>query len=414
MVSAFVKPASRISMKNIETESHTTMINLDHISSNPLLPEVKAAMIAAIEADYHNPSSQHSKGDEAAALLDKARESVARLVNAAMAKEIVFTSGGTESVNHAVKGVAMANAKKGNHIVTSNIEHNAVIRSLRRLKGQGFNVTSLDVDATGRVSPQAVADAITDKTILVSIMHSNNETGVIQPIEDIARITRERKIILHTDAVDSVGVVPIDVQQMGVDIMSFGSNAFCGPTGVGGLYIRRGTLVWPLLDGGVQENNKRAGTENLLGIIGMGVAADLARRDLDKRLAHLEALKGKLLSELPQYIDEYVVNTPPGPSLPNLVSVSIKYIEGESVMLMLDDEGLAVSTRSACATGSLRASHVLIAIGLSHADAQGTLVVTFGIDNTPEDVDRFLAALQKVVKTLRDLSPLYQKTAARA
>jgi cysteine desulfurase len=401
-------------MKNIETESHTTMINLDHISSNPLLPEVKAAMIAAIEADYHNPSSQHSKGDEAAALLDKARESVARLVNAAMAKEIVFTSGGTESVNHAVKGVAMANAKKGNHIVTSNIEHNAVIRSLRRLKGQGFNVTSLDVDATGRVSPQAVADAITDKTIMVSIMHSNNETGVIQPIEDIARITRERKIILHTDAVDSVGVVPIDVQQMGVDIMSFGSNAFCGPTGVGGLYIRRGTLVWPLLDGGVQENSKRAGTENLLGIIGMGVAADLARRDLDKRLAHLEALKAKLLAELPQYIDEYVVNTPPGPSLPNLVSVSIKYIEGESVMLMLDDEGLAVSTRSACATGSLRASHVLIAIGLSHADAQGTLVVTFGIDNTPEDVDRFLAALQKVVRTLRDLSPLYQKTAAQA
>ncbi len=401
-------------MKNIETESHTTMINLDHISSNPLLPEVKAAMIAAIEADYHNPSSQHSKGDEAAALLDKARESVAGLVNAAMAKEIVFTSGGTESVNHAIKGVALANAKKGNHIITSNIEHNAVIRSLRRLKGQGFTVTSLDVDADGRIDPQAVTDAVTDETIMVSIMHSNNETGVIQPIEDIARITRERKIILHTDAVDSVGVVPIDVQQMGVDIMSFGSNTYGGPTGVGGLYIRRGTMIWPLLDGGVQENNKRAGTENLVGIIGMGVAADLARRDLDQRVAHLEALKAKLLADLPKTIDEYVVNTPPGPSLPNLVSISIKYIEGESVMLMLDDEGIAVSTRSACATGSLRASHVLIAIGLSHADAQGTLVVTFGMDNTPEDVDRFMGALQKVVKTLRDLSPLYQETAARA
>ena len=390
------------------------MINLDHISSDPLLPEVKAAMIAAIEADYHNPSSQHSKGDEAAALLDKARESVAGLVNAAMAKEIVFTSGGTESVNHAIKGVALANAKKGNHIITSNIEHNAVIRSLRRLKGQGYTVTSLDVGADGRINPQAVADAITDQTILVSIMHSNNETGVIQPIEEIARITRERKIVMHTDAVDSVGVVPIDVQQMGVDVMSFGSNTFYGPTGVGGLYIRRGTMIWPLLDGGVQENNKRAGAENLLGIIGMGVAADLAQRDLDKRLAHLEALKTKLLADLPKAIDEYVVNTPPGPSLPNLVSVSIKYIEGESVMLMLDDEGIAVSTRSACATGSLRASHVLIAIGLSHADAQGTLVVTFGIDNTPEDVDRFLLALQTVVTTLRDLSPLYQKTAARA
>ncbi|MDJ0886001.1 MAG: cysteine desulfurase family protein, partial [Desulfobacterales bacterium] len=385
-----------------------------HISSNPLLPEVKAAMIAAIEADYHNPSSQHSKGDEAAALIDRARASVAGLVNAAMAKEIVFTSGGTESVNHAIKGVALANAKKGNHIITSNIEHNAVIRSLRRLKGQGFTVTSLDVDANGRINPQAVADAITDETIMVSIMHSNNETGVIQPIEDIARITRERKIILHTDAVDSVGVVPIDVQQLGVDVMSFGSNIFYGPTGVGGLYVRRGTMIWPLLDGGVQENNKRAGTENLVGIIGMGVAADLARRDLDQRLAHLEALKAKLLADLPKVIDEYVVNTPPGPSLPNLVSISIKYIEGESVMLMLDDEGIAVSTRSACATGSLRASHVLIAIGLSHADAQGTLVVTFGADNTPEDIDRFLGALQNVVKTLRDLSPLYQKTAAQA
>ncbi len=389
------------------------MINLDHISSNPLLPEVKAAMIAAIEADYHNPSSQHSKGDEAAALVAQARESVAGLINAAMAKEIVFASSGTESVNHAIKGVALANAKKGNHIITSNIEHNAVIRSLRRLKGQGFTVSSLDVDATGRIDPLAVADAITDETIMVSIMHSNNETGVIQPIEEIARITRERKIILHTDAVDSVGVVPIDVQQMGVDVMSFGSNTFYGPTGMGGLYIRRGTMIWPLLDGGIQENNKRAGTENLVGIIGMGVAADLARRDLDQRLAHLEALKAKLLADLPNYIDEYVVNTPSGPSLPNLASISINYIEGESVMLMLDDEGIAVSTRSACATGSLRASHVLIAIGLSHADAQGTLVITFGIDNTAEDVDRFLGALKHVVKTLRDLSPLYQKTAAQ-
>jgi cysteine desulfurase len=387
------------------------MINLDHISSNPLLPEVKQAMIAAIEADYHNPSSQHSKGDEAAALVDKARESVAGLISANLPKEIVFTSSGTESVNHAVKGVALANAKKGNHIVTSNIEHNAVIRSLRRLRGLGYTVTSLDVDAAGRVNPQAVADAITDKTVLVSIMHSNNETGVIQPIEEIAQITRERKIILHTDAVDSVGVVPMDVQKLGVDLMSFGSNTFYGPTGMGGLYIRRGALVWPLLDGGVQENNKRAGTENLIGIIGMGVAADAARRDLDQRLRHLEALKAKFLADLPNSIDEYVVNTPPGPSLPNLISVSIKYIEGESVMLMLDDEGIAVSTRSACATGSLRASHVLIAIGLSHADAQGTLVVTLGIDNTAEDIDRFLSALKNVVQTLRDLSPLYKKTA---
>jgi cysteine desulfurase len=385
--------------------------NLDHIASNPLLPEVKEAMIAAIRADLHNPSSQHTPGEHAAARLAQARASVARLINAALDKEIVFTSGGTESVNHAVKGVALANASKGKHIVTSNIEHNAVIRSLKRLKGQGFKVTSLDVDAQGRVDPAAVAEAITDDTILVSIMHSNNETGVIQPIAEIGAITRARKVIFHTDAVDSVGVVPFDVQQLGADLVSFGSNTYGGPTGVGGLYIRRGTLVWPLLEGGVQENNKRAGTENLLGIIGMGMAADLAARDMPARLDHLARLKAKLLNELPRYIDAYIVNTPAeGPSLPYLVSLSPRFIEGESVMLMLDDEGLAVSTRSACATGSLRASHVLLSLGLSHADAQGTLVITLGIDNTEADIERFLQALQKVVQTLRDISPLYQKT----
>jgi cysteine desulfurase len=386
-----------------------TIINLDHISSNPLLPEVKAAMIEAIKADYHNPSSQHSAGDLAAAQLDKARTSVAGLINCANPKEVVFTSGGTEAVNHAVKGAAFANAKKGNHIITSNVEHNAVIRSLKRLNGHGYKITSLDVDSHGRVDPQAVADAITDKTTLVSIMHSNNETGTIQPIEAIAEITRAHKILLHTDAVDSVGVVPMDVKKLGVDLMSFGANTFYGPTGVGGLYIRRGTMIWPLLDGGVQEHNKRAGTENLVGIIGMGVASELARRDMDKRLEHLENLKTKLLTGLSQNIEDIIINTPAEASLPNLVSVSVRYIEGESVMLMLDDDGIAVATRSACATGSLRASHVLLSIGRSHADAQGTLVVTFGIENTESDVEKFLASLQKVVKTLRDMSPLYQK-----
>jgi cysteine desulfurase len=388
------------------------IINLDHISSNPLLPEVKAAMIEALNADYHNPSSQHSAGEQAAAQLDKARNAVAALINCANPKEVIFTSGGTEAVNHAVKGAALANAKKGNHIITSNVEHNAVIRSLKRLTGHGYKITSLDVDADGRVDPQAVADAITDKTILVSIMHSNNETGTIQPIEEIARITRERKILFHTDAVDSVGVVPMDVQALGVDLMSFGSNTFYGPTGVGGLYIRRGTMIWPLLDGGVQEHNKRAGAENLIGIIGMGVAADLARRDMADRLARLESLKSKLLSDLTGTIDDIIINTPTEASLPNLVSVSVQYIEGESVMLMLDDDGIAVATRSACATGSLRASHVLLSIGRSHADAQGTLVVTFGIDNTEADIDHFVNSLQKVVQTLRDISPLYQKKQA--
>lgn len=388
------------------------MINLDHISFNQLLPEVKTAMIGAINKDFGNPSSQHTKGEEAAAELDKARDSVARLINAKLPREIVFTSGGTESVNHAIKGTAFANQSKGKHIVISNIEHNAVIRSLKRLQGMDFRVTSISVDSSGRVNPKDVADAITDETILVSIMHSNNETGTIQPVEEIAEITKARKVIFHVDAVDSVGVVPIDVQALGADLVSFASNPFYGPTGVGGLYIRRGVRVWPLMDGGVQENNKRAGTENLVGIIGMGVAADLAHRDMAARIDHLKGLRSLFLKKLPDAIDDYIVNTNLDHSLPNMASISLQYIEGESVMLLLDDDGIAVSTRSACATGSLRASHVLLSLGLSHADAQGTLVLTFGIENTEEDVLFFLKSLKNVVTTLREISPLYNQTNA--
>ncbi|MBW1777894.1 MAG: cysteine desulfurase [Deltaproteobacteria bacterium] len=384
-------------------------INLDHISAQPLLPEVKAAMIQAIEQDHHNPSSQHRDGEKAAEALETARKQVAGLIHAAAPREVIFTSGGTESVNHAVKGAAWANMERGKHIVTTNIEHNAVIRSIRRLKSQGFTVTSLSVDSTGRVNPRDVAEAITDETILVSVMHSNNETGTLQPVAEIAKIAREKKVLFHTDAVDSVGVIPIDVQELDVDLLSFASNPFNGPTGVGGLYIKRGTRIWPLLDGGVQEGNKRAGTENLIGIIGMGKAAELAAKDMDRRLGHLKKLKETMLNALPRYIDEYLINTHPEHSLPNMLSVSVKYIEGESVMLMLDDDGIAVSTRSACATGSLRASHVLMSLGLSHADAQGTLLVSWGLDNTEADITAFLASLQKTVKTLRDISPLYNK-----
>jgi cysteine desulfurase len=385
------------------------VINFDHISSNQILPEAQEAMIAAIREGYHNPSSQHTAGEKALGALEQARAAVAALINAGDSKEVIFTSGGTESVNHAIKGVALANAEKGNHIVISNIEHNAVIRSVKRLKSQGFQVTSISVDESGRVNPDDIAKAITDKTVLVSIMHSNNETGTLQPIAEIARIVKSRNIIFHTDAVDSVGMLPIDVQALGVDLLSFAANTFYGPTGVGGLYIRRGTRIWPLLEGGVQEHNKRAGTENLIGIIGAGVAAEAARRDMHERMAHLTGLRNKLLTDLPGYIDDYIINTNLEHCLPHMLSVSVKYIEGESVVLMLDDENFAVSTRSACATGSLRASHVLLSIGLSHADAQGTLVIAFGVENTAAEVDRFLEALRKVVTSLRNISPLYQK-----
>jgi len=387
------------------------IVNLDHLSANPLLPEVQEAMIHAIRANFGNPSSQHKLGDRASEALEKARESVARLINSGSPKEVVFTSGGTESVNLGVKGVAWAKAEKGKHIVTSNIEHNAVLRSLRRLKMMDYKVTSVPVDSHGRVNPSDVAKAIKEDTVLVTIMHSNNEIGTIQPIEEIARITREKNVVFHVDAVDSVGVVPVDVQKLGVDLLSFASNSFYGPTGVGGLYVRRGTHIWPLLDGGVQENNRRAGTENLIGIIGMGVAAELAARDTTSRIAGMKKLKDRLLRELPNTINEYIVNGHPELSLPHLVSVSIKYIEGESLVLMLDDENIAVSTRSACAAGALQASHVLLSIGRDFADAQGTLVITFGLDNSDEDVTRFLKGLKDAVKTLREISPLYAKAA---
>ncbi len=384
------------------------MINLDHISAAPLLPEVKEVMIDAINSDLHNPSSQHQAGEAAAERVEAARESVRQLIGAGGGKEIVFTSGGTESVNHAIKGVALASRNAGNHIVTTNIEHNAVIRSLKRLSGFNFKVTSLPVDETGRVNPDDVAKAITDKTLLVSVMHSNNETGTIQPIKEIGAITRERKVLFHSDAVDSVGIVPVDVDDLNVDLLSFGSNRYYGPHGVGGLYIRKGTRIFPLLEGGVQEHNKRGGTENVIGIIGMGKAAELAARDMDTRMTHLLALKNYILAHLPEYIDEYLINTNLEYSLPDLLNVSLKYIEGESVMLMLDGDGVAVSTKSACATGSLRASHVLMSLGLSHADAQGTIVISWGIGNTASEMDRFFASLAESVKMLRDMSPLYK------
>ena len=387
------------------------IINLDHLSANPLLPEVQEAMIHAIRANFSNPSSQHKLGDKASEALEKSRESVAHLINSGSPKEVVFTSGGTESVNLGVKGVAWAKAEKGKHIVTSNIEHNAVLRSLRRLKMMDYKVSSVPVDSHGLVNPSDVAKAIKEDTILVTIMHSNNEIGTLQPIEEIAKITREKNVVFHVDAVDSVGVVPVDVQKLGVDLLSFASNPFYGPTGVGGLYVRRGTHIWPLLDGGVQENNRRAGTENLVGIIGMGVAAELAAKDMASRISAMKKLKDRLLRELPNSIDEYIVNGHPELSLPHLVSVSIKYIEGESLVLMLDDENIAVSTRSACAAGALQASHVLLSIGRDFADAQGTLVITFGLDNSDEDVSRFLKGLKEAVKTLREISPLYAKAA---
>jgi cysteine desulfurase len=384
------------------------VIYLDHLSGTPLHPRVKEAMISHINTVYGNPVSDHQVGQQAAQALDTARSQVAALINADPS-EIVFESGGTESVNHAIKGVAIGMREKGRHIITTNIEHKAVLNSLRTLRLLDYTVTSLDVDSYGLVDPAAVEAAITPGTILISIMLANNEIGTLEPIADIAKIAQKNKVICHTDAVDAVGVIPVDVKSLGVDLLSMAANQFYGPPGVGGLFVRKGTRVWPLLDGGMQENKRRAGTENLIGIVGMGVAAQLAKEEMPERLPRIKALRDKLRDGLVARIPEIVINGHPTQCLPHLVSASIKYIEGESLMLMLDEEGIAVATRSACASGSLRASHVLISTGMDFATAQGTLLFSLGRDTTEADVERVLEAMPPIVKTLREMSPLYKK-----
>ncbi|MCL6620488.1 MAG: cysteine desulfurase [Syntrophobacterales bacterium] len=384
------------------------LIYLDHLSGTPLHPRVKEAMIDCIQNVFGNPVSDHQVGQRAAALLERAREQVAALIHADPG-EIVFESCGTESINHAIKGVALGLREKGRRIITSNIEHKAVLNSLRTLRLLDYQVTSLDVDAYGLVDPAQVDKAITPDTILVSIMLANNEIGTIEPIADIAKICRKHKVLFHTDAVDAVGVIPVDVKDLGVDLLSLAANQFYGPPGVGALYIKKGTPVWPLLDGGAQENKRRAGTENLFGIVGMGVAAEVAQEEMAERAPRMQRLRDKLREGLLARIPEIIINGHPTQCLPHLLSVSIKYIEGESLMLMLDEEGIEVATRSACASGSLRASHVLIATGLDFATAQGTLLFSLGRDTTEAEIDRVLEVMPPIVQTLRDMSPLYKR-----
>jgi cysteine desulfurase len=383
------------------------MIYLDNISGTPLHAEVKEAMSSYMENGYGNPISQHTMGDHAADALEKARAQVAQLINADP-QEVIFTSGGTESINHAIKGVAFALAEKGKHVITSNIEHQAVLRSVRALMRLGYHVTSLPVDEYGLVDPKDVEKAITGETILVSIMHANNEIGTLEPIAEIANIARARGVAFHTDAVASGGVLPIDVSALGVDLLSIAANQFYGPAGVGALYIRSGTGIVPLLDGGIQEQNHRAGAHNMIGIVGMGKAAELARTEMSSRLEHLVQLRKAYLSRLAT-IDEIIINGHPTKSLPNLISCSVKYVEGESLVLMLDEERICVSTRSACATGSLRASHVLVSCGRDYMTTQGTIILSFGVDNTLEEVELVFTALRKAVDFLRSMSPFYTK-----
>ncbi|MBA7479479.1 MAG: aminotransferase class V-fold PLP-dependent enzyme [Dehalococcoidia bacterium] len=383
-------------------------VYLDHAATTPLLPEVREAMLPYLGELFGNPSCLHDWGDAARETMDTAREQVAELIGAS-ADEIIFTGSGTESNNFAIKGLALAQQGRGKHIIVSAIEHFSVLHSAKTLEKWGFEFSEVPVDRYGVVDPDEVRKRIRKDTVLVSVMHANGEAGTIEPIPEIARITRENNISFHTDAIASAGTIPVDVKELGVDALSLAGNQFYGPKGVGALYLRKGVRIMPLLDGGVQEEGRRAGTENIPAIVGLGKAAELATRDMASRMKHLGYLRDRLLAELPARIDHAVITGHPENRLPGNASFCVQFIEGESMLMLLNSQGVAVTSGSACTSKALKASHVLIAMGLSHEIAQGSVLFTFGIDNTEKDVDYVLEVLPPIVERLRQMSPLYAK-----
>ncbi|MEW6530810.1 MAG: cysteine desulfurase family protein [Thermodesulfobacteriota bacterium] len=384
-------------------------INLDHVAASPVLPEVVSAMTLYLSEKYGNPSSIHSLGEQAEEALNEAREKIAALINA-NPNEIVFTSCGTESNNFALKGIVQANRARGNHVITSGVEHFSIMHAVKALETQGVEVTRLPTDRYGMVDPADVEKAITQRTVLISVMHGNNEIGTIEPIEEIGKIARAHEIPFHADAVATTGVIPVDVQALNVDLLSMAADSFYGPKGVGALYIRKGVRIAPLLDGGIQENGLRAGTENVPGIVGMGMAAEVALRELPSRMAHARRLRDRLIAEVPKAVEEVEIVGHPAQRLPNNVSLTVKYVEGESMLLFLDMEGVKIASGSACISRSLKVSHVMLCMGIDAATAQGSLLITLGQDNTDEDIDDFLRILPPIVQRLRDMSPLYKRT----
>ncbi|ACM60808.1 cysteine desulfurase [Caldicellulosiruptor bescii] len=383
------------------------IIYFDHAATTPLKKEVLDEMMPYLTDQYGNPSTIYKLGREAKKAIELARERVAKALNADI-QEIYFTSGGTESDNWALKGVAFANKDKGKHIITTTIEHHAVLHPLKYLEGLGFEVTYVPVEPNGIVDPQKVKEAIKNGTILISVMLANNEIGTIQPVKEIAKIAKEKGIIVHTDAVQAVGQIPVDVKDLGVDLLSLSAHKFYGPKGVGALYIRKGTKIHPFSHGGAQEKNRRAGTENVAGIVGLGKAIELATQNLSEYAAKLQKLRDKLIDGVLSKIDYVRLNGDRHQRLPNNANFSFEFIEGESLLLMLDMKGIAASSGSACTSGSLDPSHVLLAIGLEHEVAHGSLRITLGEDNTEEDIDYLLEVLPEIVSRLREMSPLYE------
>jgi len=380
-------------------------IYLDYAATTPTHPDVIAVMLPYYTDIFGNPSSMHSYGQEAREAMEESRKRIAVLIGARR-EEIVFTSGGTEADNYAIKGIAYAYENKGNHIITSSIEHHAVIETLRFLEKRGFQVTYLSVDEHGLVDPRDVKNAITDKTILVSIMHANNEVGTIEPIAKIADITRERGVCFHTDAVQTLGHIPLNVNELGVDLLSMSAHKLCGPKGIGALYVRKGTKLNSLLHGGEQEQRHRASTENIPGIIGFSKAVEIAHGEIKEEIKRLTILRDMLIEGLLERIESVRLNGHPTHRLPNNVNISIDSVEGESMILNLDLEGIAASTGSACSSSSLEPSYVLQALGLSNEQAYSSLRFTLGRDTTEEDIKRVLEVLPRIVVKLRAMSPL--------
>ena len=382
-------------------------VYLDNAATTALSPKVLEKMMPYMTEFYGNPSSLHSFGRDAKKGVDRAREQVAKAINA-KPEEIVFTAGGTESDNTVLFGVVQRYKNKGNHIITTAVEHHAVLYACEQLEKSGAaRVTYLPVDEYGRVTAQQVADAITEQTILVSVMFANNEIGTIMPIEEIGKVCREKGVLFHTDAVQAVAHVPVDVQKMNIDFLSMSAHKFHGPKGVGALYVRKGAKLPALLVGGAQEKNRRAGTENTPGIVGLGEAIELATTNMENTAARMKYLRDKLMTGIPARIPEVKLNGHPEERLPNNVNFSIRYIEGESILLLLDLNGIAASSGSACTSGSLDPSHVLLAMGMPHEIAHGSLRLSLGDETTEEEIDYVLETLPKVVERLRLMSPLY-------
>ena len=365
-------------------------------------------MLPYLDEAFGNPSSLHTWGDAGREAMETARLQVAQLIGANI-EEIIFTGSGTESNNFAIKGLALAQQNKGKHVVISAIEHFSVLHSARTLEKWGFELTLVPVDKYGVVDSDDVRKALRKDTVLVSIMHANNEVGTIEPIREISQITREYNVVFHTDAIATAGTIPVDVRELGVDALSLAGNQFYGPKGVGALWVRKGVRIIPLLDGGVQEGGRRAGTENIPAIVGMGMAAELARTNMSTRIKHLAQMRNRLLKELPAKIDRVVVTGHPQHRLPGSASFCVEFIEGEAMLMWLNSQGVAVTSGSACTSRALKASHVLIAMGIPHELAQGSLLFSFGIDNTSEDIDYVLEVLPPIVDKLRQMSPLYAK-----